>query len=267
MLKKIKLFLKKILPNGQKGICLKEQNRTDNIYLTSFPKSGNTWVAFMVANTIKEHLKINVNINFFNIHSFIPEDGDYLTPNLEFFPFRKIIKNHRSFKYKYKYVFLLIRDPRDVMISYYYFMKNSQKYAGDLSYFIRDEKHGIQSWVSHTNSWLDNSYPSQRLFLFFYEDFKINSKKELKRMFNLMGFEIEDELLKKSIEKSSLENIKKLEKENMNYLKQKNKVFKFVRKGEITKGKELTQDDLDFILDKAKGTMDKIEEFRKNKDY
>jgi len=247
MTQKIKTLLKKVLFCKQNKISEKPRNRTDNIYLVSFPKSGNTWISFLIANAINEYLDLKMKVNFFNIHFFIPEISDSTPSNLEYYPFRKIIKSHNNFTKDYRYIFLLIRNPYDVMISYFYYLKNLNQYNKNFSSFIRDEKYGIKAWCKHTESWLNESIPSQRLHIFFYEDFKQNPEKELKKMFNLMGFNTEHFILKEAVEKSNFSNMKILEKTTGSYSMKKYEKFTFVRKGEVTNGKELPGLDKKFI--------------------
>lgn len=39
----------------------------EDIYLVSFPKSGNHWLRFLLANAIKTHFTIDREVNFFTI--------------------------------------------------------------------------------------------------------------------------------------------------------------------------------------------------------
>ena len=74
-----------------------------------------------------------------------------------------------------------------------------------------------------------------------------------------MGFNFKDGIIKKAIEKSSFENMKKLEKETGSYSIKRYEKFKFVRKGKIEEGKkELTDKDLEFIERVAGDTMKKL---------
>ncbi len=242
----------------------KPKNRTDNIYLVSFPKSGNTWVSFLIANTINSYLNLKMEVNFFNIHFFVPEISDYAPPSIEYYPFRKIVKSHNSFTKDYRYIFMLIRNPADVMISYFHYLKNLNQYNKGISSFIRDEKYGIKAWCKHTESWLNESLPSQRLHIFFYEDFRQNPEKELRKMFNLMGFNIMPKILEEAVEKSDFSNMKKLEQTTGSYSMKKYEKFAFVRKGKITNGEELSSADREFIKEATYKIIKKIDKIKKD---
>ena len=110
-----------------------KQMRNDDIYLVSYPRSGNTWISFLITNVVKLYLNLNIEVNFFNMHTFIPDihQSRDIPIALQFPPFRRIIKSHSSYNPFYKNIFLLVRDPRDVMVSYYYFRKNLMQYQKD----------------------------------------------------------------------------------------------------------------------------------------
>lgn len=259
-------FLKRIKRRVLGGIEMKftplaRNPRSDDIYLVSFPRSGNTWASFLVANVINEYLNLNMQVNFYNLHFFVPDVSfsKDIPENLQFPPFRRIIKSHYGFSPYYKNVILLIRDPRDVMVSYYHYRRNLNQFPGDLSSFVKNRKYGIRTWVRHTESWLNKSYPGQGLQLFFYEDFRQNPEKELERLFKLMGFNLGAEIIKKSAEKASFENMRKSEKDTLSYSIKKFEKFKFVRRGKNEQGKkELKDKDVEFIKRIAGDTMAKL---------
>lgn len=58
-----------------------------------------------------------------------------------------------------------------------------------------------------------------------------NTNIELKRLFKLMGFSPDDNIIKKAVEISSFDNMKIIEKETQNYSVTKYDEFSFVRKG------------------------------------
>jgi len=238
-----------------------KQMRNDDIYLVSYPRSGNTWISFLIINVIILYLDLNIEVNFFNIHTFIPDIhlSREIPERLQFPPFRRIIKSHSSYNPFYKNIFLLVRDPRDVMVSYYHYRKNLGEYQNDISSFIRENIFGINAWVNHTISWLEKTKPSDSINIFYYENFKKKPLKELKRLFFLMGFDISKDILNSAIESSDFDYMKKLEAETASHSLRKYKKFNFIRKGRIGRGKEeLNKDDILFIEKKAYKIMKKL---------
>jgi len=239
-----------------------KQMRNDDIYLVSYPRSGNTWISFLIINVIILYLDLNIEVNFFNIHTFIPDIhvSRYIPERLQFPPFRRIIKSHSPYNPFYKTIFLLVRDPGDVMVSYYYFMKNLGQYQNDISFFIRENKFGINAWINHSRSWLEKVEPSQGISIFYYEKFRGDPMRELKRLFLLMGFNINENILNKAIELSDFDYMKKLvEKTGRSYSIRKYKKFNFVRKGRVGSANEgLDKSDTLFIEKNAYKVMKKL---------
>jgi hypothetical protein len=195
------------------------------------------------------------------MHTFIPDihQSRDIPIALQFPPFRRIIKSHSSYNPFYKNIFLLVRDPRDVMVSYYYFRKNLEQYQNDISFFIRENKFGIKAWINHSRSWLEKVEPRQRISIFYYEKFREDPMRELKRLFLLMGFNINENILNKAIELSDFDYMKKLEAETASYSLRKHKKLNFVRKGKVGSGnKELNKDDILFIEKNAYKIMKKL---------
>src|ERR687888_658228 len=85
----------------------------DDVFLTSFPKSGNTWTRFLVANLIHPHEPVT----FLNIEHIIPEPELQSRRFLSKCPRPRVLKSHSPFDPQYKRVVHIVRDPRDVALS------------------------------------------------------------------------------------------------------------------------------------------------------
>ena len=141
------------------GRSLHKNHVVEDVFLVSYPKSGNTWLRFLIANAIKVHYNVEQDVNLFNILDIIPSiigDGN-LRPEGPFgrTDIPRIIKSHSAYNPYYYRVILLVRDPRDVMISYYYYLKDRKQIDDklEISEFIRHTKYGINRWTEHTKSW------------------------------------------------------------------------------------------------------------------
>ncbi len=226
------------------------ERRHDDLYLVSFPKSGNTWLSFLMANIHLKLSNINREVNFFNIHDFIPDihGSRDLKRNILPFPGHRVIKSHSVFNPFYRKVIYIIRDPRDVMVSYYWFLKNLGSFNGSLSEMIRSPLFGINAWCKHVQSWVEKTPASVSIDFVRYEDLKSNPSEVLRRLYKLLGYTIPNDIFLESIELSSFENMKKLE-EFYNYGGDMRFAdFKFMRKGKAgTYKTELSKEDISFI--------------------
>lgn len=221
--------------------------RADDIFLVAFPKSGTTWLSFLIANVTSLYLKLGVSITFFNVHHFVPEVADSIPPTLEYFPFRRFRSTHTTYNPSFKYVVLLVRNPADTLISYYHYLTALGKYNGSISAFVRDSHYGARAWAAHTRGWLMHSTANQRVHIMHYENLREDPARELRTLYTVLGFSLSDELLAQAVDASQFNTMKKLEQETAGYTFKKNKSFKFVRKGMTTYGKELSTEDMAYV--------------------
>jgi len=187
--------------------------RHDDLYLVSYPKSGATWLDFIIANVNVLMSNSDEEVNAFNIHDFVPDIhyakniGDIRTR----FPSYRIIKSHDNYNQHYKKVVYLIRDPRDVMISYYHFSCALGTYTGSLSDFIQTPNYGIEAWCMHVKGWFEDSPVALRIYFMRYEDMKNDAFATLNVMYEMLGHHIPETILRRAIELSSFSKMKESE--------------------------------------------------------
>ena len=88
----------------------------DDIFLVSYPRSGNTWIRFLLGTLITEK-----KIDWENMELGIPDIYRNTNKKLLKYNRPRFIKSHHSFDERYSKVVYLVRDVRDVIISYYNF--------------------------------------------------------------------------------------------------------------------------------------------------
>jgi hypothetical protein len=228
-----------------------KNRRDDDIFIVSYPRSGNTFISFIIANLMVEKLLLPIEVNFFNLHGFIPDihQGREIPDDMGYFPFKRVIKSHSDFHPDYKNIIYIIRDPRSVMVSYYKYRVGLGNYTGEIGDFIRDKNYGIGAWISHVQSWLDEVMPGTRFVIFKYEDLISEPGANIFKLAKLLGFTLSKEELQAILTRCSFENMQKLEEETGSFsLKKVEPNFKFVRCGSLKEWEvELRDTDLDYI--------------------
>lgn len=244
---------------------LPKNHSLEDIFLVSFPKSGNTWLRFLIANAIRVKYQINREVNFFSIHDIIP-DVHISREILSQGPFGRsdlprIVKSHSIFNPNYHRVVFLVRNPSDVMTSYYYYLKNYQSIPEEMSMsdFLGHKKFGIQAWVEHTRSWLQPQKIGQILKVVSYENLKKSTEKELGNIMSLMGVNLCETELEKAVLLSSKDIMKASAKSHMSTQIVKHHKTSFVRKAEIGRGEELILADKNIVSSATKEIIQAME--------
>ena len=186
----------------------------DDTFLVSFPKSGNTWARFLIANLVRP----NETIDFSNVNGVIP--GPEVTRNRDLMriPRPRIIKSHQYFDPRYKQVIYIVRDPRDVVVSQYHFQRKRKIVADGfplsdfVSKFLAGETCFYGSWGEHVGSWLATRRGQPGFLLLRYEDMVADTARELVRVASFLGRVCTNEEIAQAVRRSSADTMRQLEK-------------------------------------------------------
>ena len=233
--------IKNIIPNNLKGdlkrfVPQKIVNllKTGEIQIVSYPKCGRSWFKLIICDLVYKHYNITSKID--DVSTELLYKLDKKVPKIIFThdddPMYKTIEelNHDKSNYQYTSVVFLVRDPRDVIVSWFFEYKyrvSEKSKKEDMSYnsiseFIRNRRGGIESLIGFYNLWVDKKDVPKKFMILRYEDL-VNSGMDFIRKF--LGFSRLD-----FIDNSSI-----------NYAIGNNtfsKVQKREQKGEIINGKE-----------------------------
>lgn len=250
---------KNLTDTKQSSDLIPKHSRDDDIFLVSYPRSGVTWISFLIANIISKTLNLNMTVNHFNIHGFVPDihQGIDIPLDLGFFPFKRIIKSHSQYNPYYKNIIYILRDPRSVMVSYHKFLQGLEEYDGTVSDLIDDPRYGVVPWVNHLSEWVNGINPSIRFRIVKYEDFKQDTQKALCGLAFLLGIDLNEDTAEEIVNSCSIENMRRLENETRTLsIDRKDTKFEFVRSGSINSWKEdLTEKDISRIESVAYALM------------
>ena len=194
----------------------------DDVFLVSYPRSGNTWARFLIGNLIYQ----DEPVTFANIELRLPEI--YFNPDhaLRRLPRPRILKSHECFQPQYRRVIYIVRDPRDVAVSFYHHNIKAGNIADDypiadfVPRFINaefDAKWG--SWADHVLSWLRLRLNAPGFILLRYETMKQQPEAELARLAAFLRncsfrrIDTSHEKLQRAVELSSPERMRALEKQ------------------------------------------------------
>jgi len=194
----------------------------DDVFLVSYPRSGNTWTRFLIGNLIYQ----DKPVTFANIESRLPEI--YFSPDrvLRRLPRPRILKSHECFQPHYRRIIYIVRDPRDVAVSFYHHNIKAGNIAEDYAIadfvprFIAgefDAKWG--SWSDHVLSWMLLRQNSPAFIVLRYEGMKEQPETELARVAAFLrecsfrAIDASREKLQRAIDLSSPDHMRELEKQ------------------------------------------------------
>src|SRR5258708_3122917 len=130
----------------------------DDTFIVSYPRSGNTWTRFLVANLLHP----DEPANFANIERLVPDSEAQSCRYFKSISRPRLIKSHQYFDPRYKKVIYIVRDPRDVALSYYDFQRKYRQIEDGypLSQYVEDFVGGRLSsadwgtWGENVGSWV-----------------------------------------------------------------------------------------------------------------
>ncbi len=197
-----------LLPPGRSLIIF-----PDDVILASYPKSGNTWSRFLIANLLypEQHP------NWGNIDRLIPAPEVMSKREFERAPRPRIIRTHDAYDPRYKRVINIVRDPRDVALSQFHHHRKRKLIADDYPFasflprFLAGETNNHGSWKQNVASWLAARYGDSGFLLLRYEDMLLDTQHELSRICSFLGMEVSPERLAAAIAQSSPQEMRKLE--------------------------------------------------------
>ena len=193
----------------------------DDVFLTSYPRSGNTWTRFLIGNLIYQ----DQPVTFSNIESRIPEIYFNSDRQMRSLPRPRILKSHEAFQPHYPRVIYIVRDPRDVAVSFYHHNIKAGNIPDDypmekfIPRFIAaefDRKWG--SWADNVTSWLALRQNSPSFILLRYESMKANPSQELLKVAEFLQrwqfrrIDSRQEMLQRAVDLSTPERMRDLEK-------------------------------------------------------
>jgi hypothetical protein len=188
----------------------------DDVFLTSYPRSGNTWTRFLVGNLVYQ----NEPVTFLTVERLVPDMYKSSDRVLRHLPRPRILKSHECFDPRYRKVIYIVRDPRDVAVSNYHWelKLRSVRDGFPIEHFVPRWMEPqfwprIGSWGDHVTSWLSTRQGKKGFLLLRYEDLKKDPQSALAQVAEFLGIEPSLDRLNRAVELSSADNMRKMEKQ------------------------------------------------------
>jgi hypothetical protein len=166
--------------------------RRQGLAVVSFPKSGRTWLRFMLD-------QLGVPVRFSHENAERKASLEYTRENIRLS--------------RYKRVILLHRNPLDTLVSYYHqFTDVDPRFSGSISEFIRDPGYGIRYLLQFNQAWLGSEGAFEAFMPVSYEELREDTAAGLRKIVDFCGVEgISDHAIAKAVRKGEFRSMKTLE--------------------------------------------------------
>ena len=193
-----------------KDILLSFSYKKNQIFLVSFPKTGRTWLSYMLREI---ESKKNIDLNYIISHDFseiIIESGFRQDSNI-------IFKNTNRYFYRRAKVIFLVRDPRDVIVSHFHQVtkraKNPLQFSS-ISSFVRNKSLGFNRIIHFYNLWCKQKHIPKSFYLIKYEDLVNNGENELKKLLSFFNVNVSSNLIDQVYSESNAKKMRQKELQN-----------------------------------------------------
>ena len=227
-----------------------------DIIMVGYPKSGNTWMQNLLAGIM------------YGIDGRYSPDKlvQELIPDLDYKVIYKrisdkmLFKTHDLPKSTYNNIIYLVRDPRDVMASYYAMVSGQGVDTTASKMIINEDQLLFGNWWDHTR-YCRNIMQDHNVLLVRYEDLITNTKEQLRRILKFIKEERSEELLELVVNGNSLSNMKKKQTRfgyDKKFIESEkwNQGASFIRTGKVgSSKKELPTELLSYIIKNSEKHM------------
>ncbi len=195
-----------------------------DVFLVGHPKSGNTWLAYMLAIILNKDFDGNFNLT--NIKDFIPciHGQDELITRYNNLQTPRLFRNEWPvYPEMYPTTIYLVRDPRAVLVSYYHHYRTV---TGDshmtmeafvdeyLSHgCIRNFEPNLTTWNKQILYWQERS-KQQPVITVKYEEMVDDLGATLKKVLEFINVQFNQEVIELALNRGNFESMRQVEEQH-----------------------------------------------------
>jgi hypothetical protein len=198
---------------GRQAMAKGVTSYDDDVWIVSYPKSGNTWTRFLIANLVAG----DEPVDWSNIERFVPDIYDNRDPQLRDLPRPRYFKSHEAYRPEYRRVVFIVRDPRDIAVSYYHFVRKAHRLPPEASIseymatFLEGSIDPYGNWGENVGSWLGARRGTEDFIIVRYEDLLEDAEAQLARIADALKLATNDAQLRRAVENSRADRLRELE--------------------------------------------------------
>jgi hypothetical protein len=214
-----------------------------DFFVASYPRSGNTWLRFVIADLATGHA-----VDFEEVERVVPNVGTHRgAPMLA--GDGRLIKTHEPHRPEYRRGVYLVRDFRDVLISWYRVTRDDPDDTTRLDEFVAAFVTATGSpygaWHEHVRSWLaaERANPS-RIAVHRFEELRADPVAKIGELARSLGLDGSPERVEQALARNTAADMRRLEESNEEFLRRSfGRMSTGVRDGSSGKWRELLSEE------------------------
>jgi hypothetical protein len=226
-----------------------------DVFIAGYPKSGNTWVQYLLVGSI-----------FGSDVRLVPDSlVQDLVPDVHYKQFYRryltptFFKTHELPQSRHRRVVYLVRDGRDVMVSYFHHLSALGKSLDPVKSVTTGEGLFPCRWHEHIDAWTANPYSAEMITIS-YEELKKDTVATLQMVCDFVGVERERTTLESAARNSTFEILRAKEQKfgwGEDSVWPKDKAF--IRRGEVGSFKdEMSGEVLHAFMEQSKPVLQRL---------
>lgn len=224
--------------------------RPADVFVASYPRSGNTWLRFMLYEIL-----VGQSSTFTNVHQLVPDIGKQGKALPVLANNGRLIKTHEAYLPLYHKAIYLVRDARDVALSEFAYQKAlglaEDNFETYLPRFLRGEVNPFGSWTAHVDSWMDAKDKGYaEVLLVRFDEMRSQPEDSLADMTAFLNVPVERETIRRAVANNSVEKMRDKEKVNPQKASAKGR---FIRSGAVGGWRERFTDTQAELVEKYAG--------------
>lgn len=210
-----------VLRRVKKYQHLRQAAKRADCLLVSYPKSGRTWLRYIMSSYLNEVHKVGVDIDLKTTFRIVPNFDLDLERGIPAFESHLSASGmpmilvthlrHNRWLFQRRPIVFLVRDPRDVMVSsYFHATRHKKRYDGDMSAFLKDSSQGLKSLIDYLNNWA-RALKDHPHLVTSYEKLTVDPNAALTSVVNFIGCPVSPEAATNAVAQSSFKSMRESE--------------------------------------------------------